>query len=316
MDETVADSDADGSPRAVAWSAAPPLDFTYAPPLQKRRIALPVTLFVLTCLSTFWTGSIRGEILPSGETVPVVSWSTGALYMLCVMSILLAHELGHFFTALYYRVPASLPYFIPMPLLPLGTMGAVIGMKGSEADRKQLFDIGLAGPIAGLVLAVPIAWYGIATAVPYTGLVEPPLLMHNPWFFDLLAARLHPELPADQIYQSNPFYLAGWLGMLITGLNMMPVSQLDGGHVAYAVFGRWSRYLARALIVGVLIAVTWYGQTQWVMMLFILFMIGIDHPPTRNDRARIGVARRIIGLIALLIPIFCLAPTPISVAMP
>ena len=104
-----ADSDADGSPRAVAWSEAPPLDFTYAPPLQKRRIALPVTLFVLTCLSTFWTGSIRGEILPSGETVPVVSWTTGALYMLCVMSILLAHELGHFFTALYYRVPASLP---------------------------------------------------------------------------------------------------------------------------------------------------------------------------------------------------------------
>ena len=98
-----ADSAADGPLRAPVWSEAPPLDFTYDAPVQKRRIALPVTLFVLTCLSTFWTGSVRGDILPTGETVRVVNWTTGALYMLCVMSILLAHELGHFFTALYYR---------------------------------------------------------------------------------------------------------------------------------------------------------------------------------------------------------------------
>lgn len=282
--------------------------------VRKRRVALPLALFGLTCLSTFWTGSVRGEYLAGGDVRAVIDWSAGLTYMLCVMSILLAHEMGHFLTALYHRVPASLPYFIPMPLLPMGTMGAVIGMQGSQADRKQLFDIGLAGPIAGLLLAVPIAWHGIATAVPYSGNVdEVPLRMHDPWLFQMLAGHLRPELAEGTLFESNPFYLAGWLGILITGLNMLPVSQLDGGHTAYGLFGRRARVLGRGLMLVALAAVTWYGQSQWIVMMVVLFILGVDHPPTRDDRVRLGPVRTIVGLAALLIPLFCLSPMPISV---
>ncbi|MBL9094410.1 MAG: site-2 protease family protein [Planctomycetaceae bacterium] len=285
-----------------------------APPVRKRRIALPLTLFVLTGLSTLYTGAVHSEIAADGQLVPVVDWGTGLTYMLCVMSILLAHEMGHFLQALYHRIPASLPYFIPMPLMPLGTMGAVIGMQGSQADRKQLFDIGITGPIAGLVVALPIAWHGIAVAQPYAGDVPPMLVMHDPYIFTLMARHLHPQWPADQVVAANPYYLAGWLGVLITGLNMLPVSQLDGGHTAYALFGRRAHLLARGIVLSALGAILWAGQTQWVVMLCVLFIIGVDHPPTRNDLAPLGFTRRIIGLIALLIPLFCLAAVPISVA--
>ena len=202
-----------------------------------------------------------------------------------------------------------------MPLLPLGTMGAVIGMKGSEADRKQLFDIGLAGPIAGLVLAVPIAWYGIATAEPYYG-PEPPLLMHNPWFFDLLAARLHPELPADQIYQSNPFYLAGWLGMLITGLNMMPVSQLDGGHVAYALFGERSSRFFWPVIIGLALIVV-YSWLQgapaltWVLWIFLLMAFGRVHARPLEDITTLDPRRRALAVFTLVLFFLCFVPLPL-----
>ncbi|MGC3971350.1 MAG: site-2 protease family protein [Pirellulales bacterium] len=310
-DET---SDPGTSPDWVAPPNGP--DVWQPSSAPKRRVALPLTLFALTCLSTFWTGSVRAEPFSDGERLAAFDPRAGVTYMLCVMSILLAHEMGHFLTALYHRVPASLPYFIPMPLLPLGTMGAVIGMQGSQADRKQLFDIGLAGPIAGLLLAVPISWYGIATAVPYEGVARPTLVLHDPYIFQWLAHKLHPDWSASQVCAANPYYLAGWLGMLITGLNMLPISQLDGGHTAYGLFGRNARVLGRGFFIYALWSVTLDGQSQWVVMLVILFLLGIDHPPTRNDSVRIGALRWIVGFLALLIPLGCLTPMPISVGLP
>lgn len=284
------------------------------PVTRKRRVALPLFLFAFTGLSTFWTGSVRAEPLSDGTELAAFDPWAGLTYMACVLSILLAHEMGHFLTALYNRVPASLPYFIPMPLMPLGTMGAVIGMQGSQADRRQLFDIGLAGPIAGLFLAVPIAWHGVATAVPYAGPVEPMLQMHDPLLLQWFAAQLHPDQPAGTVYESNPFYLAGWLGLFITGLNMLPVSQLDGGHTAYGLFGRNARVLGRGLMFYALMLVGYYGETQWIVMLVLIFILGVDHPPTSNDQAKIGPLRFLIGLAALTLPILCLPKLPISVA--
>ena len=236
--------------------------------------------------------------------------------MSAVMSILMAHEMGHFLQAVRYKVPASLPFFIPMPLPPIGTMGAVIAMPSSRADRRQLFDIGISGPLAGLVLAIPIAWFGIQTARVETIPVDQPagsgLVLQDPLLFKAFTSLLHPELKPGQDLILNPLLLAGWVGMLITGLNMLPISQLDGGHVAYALFGRFTAHLlAWAMVAAAIIFIVATGQYGWVLMLALVVYIGPAHPPTSNDRVPLGWGRRLLGLASLLIPVLCFVPTPI-----
>jgi membrane-associated protease RseP (regulator of RpoE activity) len=302
--------------------AASPLQYAQqAPPVQpapyvrrERRLWLPAILFALTCFSTFYVAGVRVDRSVSPPEA-WIDYSAGMTYMLAVMAILLAHELGHFLQAVRYRIPASLPYFIPMPLMPLGTMGAVIGMEGSRANRKQLFDIGLTGPLAGLVVAIPIAWYGIKIAEPYYG---PPasLTFSDPLIFQWMTRALHPDLPVNQVYQWNPYYMAGWVGMLITGLNMLPISQLDGGHTAYTLFGRKAHWLARAVVATGVASMVWNQQFQYGAMLLMVMFIGLDHPPTSDDAVPLGRVRTVVGLASLLIPIFCFAPVPISVSGP
>lgn len=283
-------------------------------PVRSRRVVLPIVLFVLTCLSTYCAGGIRGDDSTSPPTA-VFDASAGLTYMLCVMSILLAHEFGHFLQAVRYGIPASLPYFIPMPFMPLGTMGAVIGMEGSRADRKQLFDIGITGPIAGLIVAFPIAWYGVKTAVPHVG-AEPGIAFMDPLVFQWMIGYLHPDMPVDTVFVANPYYMAGWFGMLITALNMMPISQLDGGHTAYALFGRAAHWLARIVVSAAMAYMLWFKEPQWAMMLMLVMFLGIDHPPTSDDTVKLGPARKILGLLALTIPVFCFTLVPIRELAP
>lgn len=281
------------------------------PPPRPRRRLLPLVLFLLTCLSTFVTGGSFSEPDDMYNLEHHFVWQDGLRYMLAVMSILAAHEMGHFLQAVRHGVPASLPFFIPMPLSPIGTMGAVIGM-GSQSDRRQLFDIGISGPLAGLVVAVPVAWYGIKTAVPYAGPVGDGMVAADPLLFQWLIASLRPDLPPDTVFAWNPYYMAAWVGLLITGLNMMPVSQLDGGHVAYALLGRRAHLLARTVVMTALLYAVIENQYNWLVMLAVVFFIGIDHPPTANDAAELGPARRLLGYASLSIPIFCLAPALIQ----
>jgi membrane-associated protease RseP (regulator of RpoE activity) len=287
-----------------------------------RRKLLPLGLFVLTCLSTFFTGGAWSVLIDPHEYVYLYYFNAddGLRYMLSVMGILLAHEMGHFVQAVRHGVPASLPYFIPMPLTPIGTMGAVIGMQGSKADRRQLFDIGITGPLAGLIVALPLAWYGVATAVPLppptTPAVEATWVASDPWVFQMLMRHLHPDLPVDTVFAWNPYYMAAWVGMLITGLNMLPLSQLDGGHVSYALFGRWSHLLARGVVLAAITYMIRQEQYTWIMMLAVVFFIGIDHPPTSNDEVKLGWGRRLLGFASLAIPVLCLAPTPIRPLIP
>jgi len=174
---------------------------------HQRRILLPVLLFIATCLSTFLTGmALDSEVLNGNAflllrhpsliaSVGANSWRDGLIYMAAVMSILLAHEMGHFLQAVRYHVPASLPFFIPMPFSPIGTMGAVIGMQGSQANRKELFDIGLSGPIAGLVLAIPITIVGLLYAQPQLHSSPGELNFGAPWLMRMMMHWLRPEVP-------------------------------------------------------------------------------------------------------------------------
>lgn len=276
----------------------------------KRRVWLPIVLFLATCGSTYWAWMWWNWhwTYPrfTGHTNP---WSDGLIYTCSLLAILVAHEMGHFLQAVRYGIPASLPFFIPMPIGPIGTMGAVIGMQGSDADRKQLFDIGITGPLAGLVVALPLIAFGLSHSQP----IQASRFLGEPLIWKAMNYLIHGAVALDarHVVPMNPYSMAGWVGLLVTGLNMLPISQLDGGHVSYALFGRRSFWIARGMLVlgGVFVILTSYYS--WLLMLVLLVLMGPAHPPTRDDTVPLGRARTILGLVSLSIPILCFTPIPI-----
>jgi membrane-associated protease RseP (regulator of RpoE activity) len=298
----------------------PPLRMENLVTERRPRVVLPVVLFFATCLSTFFVGALHWEpqqiFMIGGDAGILVRQmilrraGEGTTYMVCVIAILFAHEMGHYIATRIYGVPASLPFFIPFPIAPIGTMGAVIAMKGYKANRREIFDIGLAGPLAGLVFAIPIIWWGIAKLDPSqaeVGLYRYDLPLLARWLY----AFLHPgAAPLRELHanQANAMFMAGWVGLLITGLNMLPVSQLDGGHVTYTLFGKYSRWIARAFMVTAIVYMIRERTLIWVVMIFLVFLIGIHHPKTANDHIPLGWSRTILGLLSLLIPILCFPP--------
>jgi hypothetical protein len=288
--------------------------------LPERNLKLPLLLFLATCASTFWVGVTHWDPLQPQywASWPLVgqaiagNWLNGLQYMAAVLAILLTHEMGHFLQTVRYRIPASYPLCIPVPFNPIGTMGAVIGMDGTRADRKQIFDIGIAGPLAGLVVAFPVLWYGIKqldlSRSPAPGEIEFYLPLAAQW----MLAWTHPGAAWAQerwvgLSELNPFFMAGWVGMLITGLNMLPISQLDGGHTMYALFldraHTFSRYFISFAILYVVINLD--EAVLWTPMLLLVIFLGIHHPPTANDDVELGPVRRAIGLASLAIPVLC-----------
>ena len=303
--------------RLVFSSAVPgqTIDEVLFEPRRRRRSRLPLALFLTTCVTTFLAGVYQWpqDIFPIDNRIAdvvAVNWKNGLLYMLSVLGILLAHEMGHYLMTVRYRIHSSYPIFIPFPLF-MGTMGAVIAMDGRQADRKQMFDIGIAGPLAGLVIAIPVVCLGVLNAT----LVVPGPGMHisgDPLLAELLIGWLRPDATAGaEIYvPGNPFYMAGWVGMLVTGLNMMPISQLDGGHVIYALFGRKAHYLARAFLLTAMAYMIVSENYTWTLMIVIVTFLGADHPPTADDNVPLGRVRYLLGLASLAIPVLCFIPNP------
>ena len=291
----------------------------------RRRTVLPLILFFATCLSTFWVGVTHWQPVLTLETlattggmdlVPIrrliLSYGEqGLIYMACVMAILLCHELGHFFVTLLYRVPASFPIFLPFPFNPIGTFGAVIGMHGMQANRRQIYDIGLAGPLAGLVIAVPVMVMGILTldvSTPGSGDIQINCPLGTLWLIQWLRPDIDPQNGYLWLSHLNPYFVAGWVGFLITGLNMMPISQLDGGHVIYSLIGKKAHWVARITIVTAIAFMVYYLAPSLVLMTILLLLVGTDHPPTRNDRVPLGWFRIALGWLSLSIPVFCFPP--------
>ena len=279
---------------------------------RRPRSRLQALLFALTCLTTFAAGAVGWQPLMLGvddagiASAVLVHWQRGLLYMVSVLAVLGAHEAGHFIAARLHGIPATLPFFIPMPILLTGTLGAVIGMEGSRADRRQLFDIAIAGPLAGLVIAVPL----LAIGLLFGQVGEA-----NPFALASLAAwlqsALRPDLTAEMTVEPNAFFMAGWAGLLVTGLNMIPVSQLDGGHICYAVFGRAGNWIARTSLIASIIAVIISGQDNWVALIVLVTFLGVDHPPIRSESQRLDVFRTALGIAAFAIPILTFMPEPL-----
>jgi len=276
-----------------------------------RGLRLHAILYLATAATTFAAGVAGWEPVVLGIDDDLagqlgVHWQRGILYMVAVMGVLTAHEAGHFVAAAVHRIPATLPFFIPVPVLLTGTLGAVIGMEGARANRRELFDIAIAGPIAGLVVILPVLAAGmiVGTATDASPFATPPVAV---WMQSLL----RPDLGAAQSIAPNPLFMAGWVGLLVTGLNMIPVSQLDGGHVSYAVFGRRAHWIARGILLAAITAIVVLGRYNWIAMVVIVAFMGTDHPPIREDGRPLGLGRTLLGLVSLLIPIVTFMPEPL-----
>ena len=260
-------------------------------PTPQPRTFLPLLLFVATCYTTYGTG--------------------GFAYAAPLMLILLCHEFGHYIQARRYHVPASLPYFIPMPGTPLGTMGAVIAMSGHMGNRKSLFDIGISGPLAGLVPALVCSVIGIQWSTVVN--VPPGGFEHGlgaPLLFQLLVPWFHGPLAENQTIALHALARAGWVGILITSLNLFPIGQLDGGHILYALLRKKAHVIASMLLATAIVAVLVSRNDQWSLMLLLLVLMGPNHPATANDDMPLGTGRVILGWLTLLFVIIGFTPTP------
>lgn len=275
-----------GEPIVLRVEPPPP-----PPPPARRRWMVPLALFLATCASTWIAGD----------------W----VYALGVMTILTAHELGHYFQSVRYRIPASLPYFLPMPFSPLGTLGAIISMQARIAHARALFDVAITGPLAGLVPTMIFSIIGLklSTVVPTAG--QAGVQLGEPLLFKLLSHLTLGPLPDDQTVLLHPLAFAGWVGLLVTSLNLVPIGQLDGGHILYALIGRRAHKVALALLGGAVVAVVVGGYWSWVLMILLLMLIGPLHPPTADDDMPLGRTRQILGWATLLFLIVGFTPTPI-----
>lgn len=295
------------------------------PPRTRRALVL----FLLTCLSTFLVGFYGEPVFPHWLYVSALwdpnfgsLWSrflNGLTYSGCIIGILGAHEMGHYLQARRYGVPASLPFFIPLPISPFGTMGAVIVQQSGVADRKSMFDIAISGPLAGLVVALPVAYLGIVRAVqlPETKFIGG-LEFRDPLLLKWMLETVREPLREGYGWSNNPMLFAGWVGIFITGLNLIPIGQLDGGHILYCLIGRRAHYIARGLFFLGATAVAYnslFGDkslVSWALMLFLIWMFGTRHPPTANDRVELGPARIVLGWLTLMFIFIGLTPTPIA----
>jgi len=297
----------------------PPEIYVYQPPILPRpRYWLHILLFVGTIASTLFVGGMTdqafqffqgGHIL---EGISVVV-STGWVYSAAVLAILTSHEFGHYFTAKYYRVPASLPYFIPFPVSLFGTLGAVIRMSPRIPNRRALFDIAAAGPLAGLIPAIPLTYLGLtlSTTVNKANIPEGALHFADPLLFKALSWMALGPLNPDVEVMIHPLAYAGWVGMFVTALNLLPIGQLDGGHITHALFGSRSRLVAFAMFGGLLGFSLWEHTITWVPLLVLLFFFGIQHPHINDDGRPLGNVRVALGLLLGLVFATCFSLVPI-----
>ncbi|MBP2673313.1 MAG: conserved rane protein of unknown function [Deltaproteobacteria bacterium] len=265
----------------------------------------------LLFLATFATTLVAGAFLAGGNPfVRISDLASGLMFNLPLLSILGVHEMGHYTAARRHSVVTTPPYFIPfLPIPPLpGTMGAVIKLKSPFPDRNALMDIGSAGPLAGVVVAIPVLAAGLALSEirRSTGITGSEL--GESLLFKLLSRAVLGEVPAGHDVLLHPVGYAGWLGLYITMLNLIPAGQLDGGHIAYALFGGRYGRIARFIPFVLLLMGFWGGG--WFVWAALLFFIGTGHPRPLFDEVPLTPARRAAGVIAALLFVLCFTPDP------
>jgi membrane-associated protease RseP (regulator of RpoE activity) len=296
----------------ATWIEALPL----ANVVARRRPVLSLVLFILTVISTLvagglWTGSL--PFLTFNPFLQPMKLLDGAPFAVTLLGILGTHEFGHYFTARSYGASVSLPYFIPAPPpLPFGTLGAVIVMRSPARDRNSLFDIAVAGPLAGLVVAVPalllgLSWSRVGPIPPDATTFGDSLLMR------LLTYLVFGRIPEGMDVFIHPVALAGWVGLFVTALNLFPVGQLDGGRIAYALFGAWHRQVSIATFFGLLALGAAFQSVNWIVFAgLVVLLIGFHHAPPLDDLTPLSPRRYAVGVFCLILLVLLIPPIPIQ----
>ena len=309
-----------------------------APP-ERPRWALSLGLFLASALSVLYTGA-RWQLAELSPDVEIPFRPShlplGASFAASLLGILLAHEFGHYFAARVRRVPASLPYFLPMPLSPFGTWGAIIAMPARITSRRALLDVGAAGPLAGMAVAIPVLIYGLQRSVvkPF----QPGSLLEGQCLLYLLIKRLVVgPIPEGHDVFLHPIAFAGWAGLFVTMINLLPYGQLDGGHIAYALLGpaqdrvgRWVRrgtlliflynlatqllQLSRKGLTADAVSMAFSNSTFWLVWFGILTLMarlgGPDHPPT-DPGEPLGAGRAAVAIFCLVLFVLLFMPSPL-----
>ena len=295
-------------PAPSPWRGAP------RPRRRQRGPLLNIVLFAATFLTAAMASALNQGVDVFAHPLAI---GAGFPFAITVMTILLFHECGHYFLARAHRVEATLPFFLPAPPIFLfGTFGAFIRMRSLPQDRKALFDIGAAGPWAGFIVAVPAVIFGLQLSeVRPLGPFEGGLILGDSLLFSWLTRLVLGVNPDQVTVLLHPVALAGWVGLLVTCFNLLPVGQLDGGHVAYAAFGRHHRWISRGILTFVLVLGFggWAGWFVWAIMFLIL---GLDHPPTWDPVTPLDRNRRFAAALTLGILIVTFMPEPLTFTEP
>ena len=304
---------------------APMLPLAAAPRPRFRETAETpawkhLSLFVLTLFSMAAAGAMQQGVNPLAGMSSLVHLVEGIPFAATLLGILAVHEFGHYFAARRWGVKASLPYFLPLPYVSiLGTLGAVIKIRSPIPHKRALMDIGAAGPLAGLAVAAAACAVGLAhsSVVDAEYFQWRPVQLGAPLLFQAIYAVLSPDVVPGQLVLLSPIAFAGWVGLFITALNLLPVGQLDGGHIAYALFGRWFRPLARGTFVCLLAMSSynilrwgWAQSPVWLVLALILVVLGTDHPPPRDPVPTLGPGRKVVGILCLVAFAACFTPLP------
>lgn len=312
------------------YAGLPPVARTEPPArIGVLRLLLHLVLFALTAVTTAVMGTLLSlpvldESDPAGalaagleslasDRSPILS---GLVFAFTLLTILGMHELGHYVACRYYGIDASLPYFIPAPPpVLIGTFGAFIRIRSPFTTRRSLFDVGVAGPIAGFLFALPAAVVGLAFAAPADPVtVEGGIVFNDPLLFILVQKAL--DLPTTVVW--NPIYFAAWVGIFATGLNLLPVGQLDGGHAVYALFGARGHRGASIVFFFVLAAlsvlsVVWFESPSWLLFLVLLALLAFRrHPPPLEHESDIGLGRKLVAIAVLVIFALSFIPFPVT----
>jgi membrane-associated protease RseP (regulator of RpoE activity) len=300
--------------------------YVFRQPRPRNRVWVHVVLFLLTVFTTTFVGGLhyRGFTLGFSGTGrglgPVILtglsfYASGLWYSATILAILGCHEMGHYLACRWYRVDATLPFFLPAPLPLTGTLGAFIRIRSRIPSKKALFDIAIAGPIAGFLVAVPALFLGLVMSV--TEPVPPHLVgyeLGEPLLFRGAAWLIFGTLEKGISINMHPMAFAAWFGLLATALNLFPISQLDGGHISHAVFGRRSTYVTLAMILCAIgltyLSMSWLVWT--VLMLVMLLAMGPHHPPTLDEDTPLDSGRVLLAVVALVMLIVCFTPAPIE----
>jgi len=281
-------------------------------PPSKQRPWVAGALFLMTLVSVLFAGAAMAQ-LPRREFLTLRGLLRGWPFAVSLLSILAAHELGHYFVARHFGTPVSLPHFIPMPLNFLGTMGAVINMQGPPRNRLQLLAIGAVGPLAGLALAVPILILGLSLSevrrIPWgTVFIEGNSLLYILLKF-LIFGRYLPSGGMDVFL--HPVAFAGWAGLMVTGINLIPVGQLDGGHIIYALLGRRVRWLNWVVIAAlVALGFVWQG---WFLWAALLFLFSQRRTLLLDEITDLDTPRQLLAVLMILLFLLTFVPIPMRI---